>query len=376
MGHPAHFHMLKHTAENLQRDGHRVFVVIKKKDILEKLCQDAGLEYFKIREGRGGSVFGLIKSVLSMERGMCSFIRKNKIDILIGTTLSFAARVIMRRPVIVLGEDDAAIVPKYAKLVYPWASKILHPVSCNAGKWERKVVHYPGFQKLAYLHPKRFTPNPEIVRGYGMSLKVKGERLKVKGDENPFEPYFLLRFAKLNAHHDNGVSGISTEIAQRLVDILSPHGKIYITSERELEPQFEKYRLQINPLDIHHVMAFATLYIGDSQSMAVEAAMLGVPGVRFNDFVGKKKIGVMEELEHAYGLTYGISSHEPEALYAKIEELMAMPNLREEFQSRRAKMLLEKIDVTAFFTWFIENYPTSAKEAKNADGEFWKRFRG
>ena len=148
---------------------------------------------------------------------------------------------------------------------------------------------------------------------------------------------------------------------------------MYITSERPLEPEFEQYRLNINPLDIHHVMAFATLYIGDSQSMAVEASMLGVPALRFNDFVGKKKIGVMEELEHIYGLTYGISSHEPQQLYDKIQELIAIPNLREEFQSRRQRMLDEKIDVTAFLTWFLENYPASAVQHAETD-DFWKQF--
>ena len=142
-----------------------------------------------------------------------------------------------------------------------------------------------------------------------------------------------------------------------------------------MEPEFEQYRLHINPLDIHHVMAFAKIYIGDSQSMANEAAMLGVPSLRFNDFVGAKKIGVMEELEHTYGLTYGISSHEPEKLYAKVEELLAMPNLREEFQSRRQKMLADKIDVTAFLTYFIENYSQSVAETRHADAEFWKRFK-
>ena len=360
LGHPAHFHLLKNVAVNLERDGHKIFFVIKQKDILENLLKDAGYSYTIIRGKRGNGLLELIKSVLQMEWGMCTFLHRNKIEILVGTTLSFAARIIMRVPVIVCNEDDANVVPKFAKLVYPWASAILNPISCNAGKWENKVVHYPGFQKLAYLHQKRFTVDKSVVKRYGI---------------NPENPYFLMRFAKLNAHHDNGVSGISTEIAQQLVDILCPHGKIYITSERELEPQFEKYRLQINPLDIHHVMAFATLYIGDSQSMAVEAAMLGVPGVRFNDFVGKKKIGVMEELEHVYGLTYGISSHEPEKLYAKIEELIAIPNLREVFQERRIKMLSEKIDVTAFLTWFIEEYPQSREAAKRADDVFWTRFK-
>lgn len=360
LGHPAHFHNMRNMAENLKRDGYNVFFAIKEKDILSDLCREAGYPFFRLREGRGNSKLALVKSVLGMEYLMVKFIRKNKIDLLIGTTLSFAAAKICRIPVFAVAEDDHYIAPRYAKMVYPYATAVLSPVSCDNGKWESKTVHYPGFQKLAYLHPKRFTADKDVVRKYGI---------------DPEKPYFLMRFAKLNAHHDNGVSGISTEIAEKIVSLLAPQGQIYITSERELEPQFEQYRLQINPLDIHHVMAFATLYIGDSQSMAVEAAMLGVPGLRFNDFVGAKKIGVMEELEKVYGLTYGISSHEPEKLYAKVKELLAMPNLREEFQERRRKMLSEKIDVTAFFTWFIENYPQSAEVAKNADEKFWKKFK-
>lgn len=50
-------------------------------------------------------------------------------------------------------------------------------------------------------------------------------------------------------------------------------------------------------------------------------------------------------------------------------------DLWEEWQERRAKMLAEKIDVTAFLTWMIENYPASAEEAKNAGADFWEKFR-
>lgn len=74
-------------------------------------------------------------------------------------------------------------------------------------------------------------------------------------------------------------------------------------------------------------------------------------------------------------MAYGTSSHEPEKLYAKVDELLNMPNLREVFQNRRQKMLRDKIDVTAFLTWFIENYPQSVEEAKHANAEFWKRFK-
>ena len=38
-----------------------------------------------------------------------------------------------------------------------------------------------------------------------------------------------------------------------------------------------------------------------------------------------------------------------------------MPNLKEEWQSRRKKMLSEKIDYSRFIAWFVENYPESGR---------------
>lgn len=361
LSHPAHFHLYKRVAQNLIDNGHNVFVLIKSKDILETLCQNAGLPYHNVNaHAHRGSKFGILWDMIVRDWHIMWFSLRNHIDLLTGSTPEVAhVSWLLRKKSINTGEDDAAIVPLFGKIAGPFMKCLLSPTSCNNGKQESITIHYPGFQKLTYLHPNRFTPNAEVLKPYKI---------------DPTKPYFLMRFAKLNAHHDTGVQGISTEVAQHIIDLLSPHGQIYITSERELEPQFEQYQLHINPLDIHHVMAFATLYIGDSQSMAVEAAMLGVPSLRFNDFVGKKKIGVMEELEHVYGLTYGISSHEPDKLYSKIQELLGT-GLKSEFQTRRQRMLADKIDVTAFFTWFIENYPSSAKEAKNANEDFWKQFK-
>lgn len=140
-------------------------------------------------------------------------------------------------------------------------------------------------------------------------------------------------------------------------------------------------------------MVFASLYIGDSQTMAAEAGVLGVPFVRFNDFVGRT--GYLRELEDVYELGYGIhatqlkseelirradGSVQPsgvEELYKRVEQLVAMPSeeRRATFQSRRQKMLSEKIDCAKFLTWFIENYPQSVEETKMADKEFWERFK-
>jgi len=114
------------------------------------------------------------------------------------------------------------------------------------------------------------------------------------------------------------------------------------------------------------------MIISDSQSMSVEAAMLGVPSIRFNSFVGK--IGVLNELEQVYGLTFGIKPENPEELFNKLDELINQPNLKLDFATRRQKMLSDKIDVTAFFVWFIENYPESAAIMKN-NPDYQLRFK-
>lgn len=345
MSHPAHFHLYKNVAHNLMADGHQVFILIKTKDILEDLLKASGLPYYNIlRSAHRKSKLGIFWDMLVRDWRMLRFVQKHHIDLLTGSTPEVAqVGWLTRKYRINTGEDDMSVVPLFQRLAGPFIQTMLSPVTCDNGKLESKTIKYAGFHKLAYLHPNQFTPDKSVVDRYFLSNK----------------PYFILRFAQLNAYHDIAAEarGINTTVAQRLIDLLLPHGDVYITSERDLEPQFEKYRLHINPLDIHHVLAFAKLYIGDSQSMAVEAAMLGTPSLRFNDFAGK--IGVLDELEQKYKLTYGLPSSDPQSLYNKVEELLATPDLLEIFQQRRQKMLSDKIDVTAFFTWFIENYPES-----------------
>jgi len=125
-------------------------------------------------------------------------------------------------------------------------------------------------------------------------------------------------------------------------------------------------------------MAFASLYIGDSQTMAAEAGVLGVPFVRFNDFVGR--IGYLRELEDVYELGYGIKASAEgsvDALCERVETLVSMPSAERKatFAARREKMLSDKIDCAKFLTYFIENYPQSVEETKRGGAEFWNKFK-
>ncbi len=158
---------------------------------------------------------------------------------------------------------------------------------------------------------------------------------------------------------------------------------------------YAPYRIRINPLDMHHVMAFASLYLGDSQTMAAEASVLGTPFVRFNDFVGR--IGYLQELEDVYQFGYGVHATpltedspirradgalQPsgtQALYDAVEQLVTMPadERKALYNARRAKMLSEKIDYAKYLTWFIENYPNSQQQTRDnqENTAFWEQFK-
>lgn len=380
LSHPAHFHLYKNVAKNLIADGHQVLFVIKTKDILEQLLLNAGLPYVNINQhAHRGSKWGILWDMLVREGRIIRLCRKHKVELITGSTPEIAhVSWLLRIAGVNTGEDDAAVVPMFSKVAARFIQCLVTPTTCDNGVMEPKSVKYPGYQEFAYLHPNHFTPQREVVEAYGIDTH---------------KPYFILRFAQLNAHHDKGIQGINTAVAQRLVDLLSPHGRIYITAERPLEPQFEQYRIRINPLDMHHVMAFASLYIGDSQTMAAEAGVLGVPFVRFNDFVGR--IGYLRELEDYYHLGIGIhatplaadapticridGSIQPsgvEQLYAAVEALVQMSaeQRRKQYAERRQQMLAEKVDCAKFLTWFIENYPQSAEQARKAQTDFFQQF--
>lgn len=374
LGHPAHFHLYKNVIKNLKKDGHTVEVLIKKKENLEQLLQNSGIPYHNIlREGRKDTKLGMGLGALKRMWRELVFCIKQKPDLLTGTSVENSyVGPLLRIPVVYCGEDDAHVIPLQAKVCYPGASVVLTPDTCDDGKWAKKTTKYPSYHELAYLHPNHFTPSAEIVREQGI---------------DPEKPYAIMRFVKLKANHDDNIKGINKEVAMRLIEIMKPHMDIYITSERELESELEPYRIKINPIYMHDVMAFASLYIGDSQTMAMEACTMGVPSIRFNDFVGK--IGVMAELEDGnllgeqvpcYNLGIGIKASEAgavEKLYKTVEEIVAMPEKKRlaTWKERKERMLADKIDYAKFLTWLIENYPASAKEAKQADKAFWNRFK-
>jgi hypothetical protein len=106
--------------------------------------------------------------------------------------------------------------------------------------------------------------------------------------------------------------------------------------------------------------------------MASEAAMLGIPSLRCNSFTGR--ISYLEEQENKYGLTYGFRPECFDDLIKKLHVLLECPDLKNLWKEKQKRMLAEKIDVTKFWSWFVENYPES-KSIVQTDKTFFDRFK-
>jgi len=340
LGHPAQYHFYKYIVQNLKKK-HQVRYLIKTKDVLESLLVGDGVEFKNIlpagrKSTRTGIIFGLTKREFKVLGEALRF----RPDIMLGTDPSVAhIGKLLGIPVVTVLEDDVHVIYDLAKITFPFSTHIVAPASCDCGKWNMKRISYEGYMKLAYLHPKYF--QFESFNNQKMAL---------------------IRLSNLEAFHDKGMKGLDESLLRKVIKTLAGDFKIFISSEKTLGSYFDKYLLRINPNDIHKILSKASILISDSQSMTMEACMLGIPSIRYNDFVGR--IGVLEELEHKYKLTYGIKPGSPEKLIQTLENLLSIADLREEFQKRRIKMLKDKIDVTMFFSWFIGNYPESVKIMK------------
>lgn len=332
LGHPAHFHLFKHSIQALKDEGHEYLILIKKKDVLEDLLVASNFDYINILpEGKKKGKVDLILTQFKQIRAIYKIAKKEKVDLMCGTSASIGVvGKLLKIPNFNFNEDDAEAIPMYAKMAYPWATKIFAPKICSVGNWSHKKVAYESYHELAYLHPNHFSPSKEIAEKYVDLSK----------------PYFLIRFAQLTAHHDKGVKGISEDFAVQVIEFLSSFGQIHISSEKQLPSNLEKFRLNINPLDIHHVMAFNTLFIGDSQTMCAESAVLGVPFFRINDFVGR--ISYLKELEEKYHLGFGFRPNQEAEILQKIKSVLINNNLKGDFQDLKEKMLTDKIDLSEF----------------------------
>jgi uncharacterized protein len=359
LNHPAHYYLFKYIISGLREKGHTVFLLVKGKDVLEDLLDLEKQKYFRLikrRERKGNAlsimVNGLIELIVQNFR-LNKVVRNLKPDIMVGTDTSIAHIGWMKRtPSFVYNEDDYEINQLFCRFTYPFADFIVAPKYTSVGPFEEKKIKYYGMQKMAYLNPKYYEPNPQILH----QLKIK---------EN--DPFFIIRLVSLTAGHDieGEHKGINEFYLEKIIKHLEKRGKVFITSEKALSSQYDSYRISIAANQMHDLMYYSHLFIGDSQTMCAEAGLLGTPFIRINDYIGK--IEYLNILENRYKMGWGVHADEQENVLRIVKEIFEIDQLREKWQIKRKRIFLEMENLTEYSINLLHRFPESVENTPDTN---------
>ena len=183
----------------------------------------------------------------------------------------------------------------------------------------------------------------------------------------------MVRLAAHEAHHDTGVHGLGRnqvrDIAQRIPEDIV----VFVSLEKPLElpPGWRPFRLA--PDRLHHALAAAQFFLGDGQTVAAEAAVLGTPALRFTEFVGR--VSYLNELEE-YGLVWGFRPGQEKELLARLQDVLAGRPSRSELEVARARLFSEMIDPLPWFMDLVTKAVGERVERGRVPRDLAVRLRG
>lgn len=343
VNHPVQAHMFRPVIAHFGGGAGSCRVVARDKDVALPLLARMGIPARTLGPvGRG--LPGRVAELLRREAALLALCRRERPHLIIGTSVH-AARVAVLTGArsVVTNDDDAAAVPWFRWLAYPLASAIVTPECLRHEAWGARHHTYRGNQQLFYLHPSRFTPDPAVRAELGLR---EGER------------YAVVRLSAREAHHDRGVRGVGAALVEQVAARVAGRVRLFLSTERDPPPGMAHLELHVLPERLHHVLAFADFCLGDSQTVTAEAAVLGTPALRLNDFVGR--ISYLRELE-GYGLAHGFRPGQEADLLALVDGLVAGPSRPAVYAERRARLLAEVGDP---LPWFCDLLRAEASRAR------------
>ncbi len=325
IGHPAHVHVLKHIAWRVEESGGEICITTRKKDVAIDLLKAYGFQYHVV-----GHYSNLIDKVISMVKTNYKLLRIAKkfnphVVISCGSVHAGPVCRILSRSCVSLSDTEGSKVQ--GSVVQAFSDWVYTPESFRR-ELGRKHIRYNGYHEMAYLLPKYFTPDVDVLSKYGLTEE---------------DTFFIVRLVSWGATHDWGQRGIGN--LSGLVQHLEKYGKVILSMESGASSNLQDYTLSIAPEDMHSLLAFARAYVGEGATMASEGASLGTPSIYLNT----QQLGYINE-EIEAGLVYHIipSENMDIRIYNAIDEIMATP--LSEFKERGKKYIASKIDVVDFIS--------------------------
>ncbi len=323
----------------MESKGHEFLVIARDRQYVFDLLYAYGIDF--VSRGTGGE--GVVSKLWYLKKtSVKQYFRARRFnpDLFLdfGTIYSGLAGMMLRKPHLVFEDTENAGL--YRLLYKPFVTKIFTP-ECFEKDLGKKQVRFSGYMELCYLHKNYFTPDITVLDEVGL---VKGES------------FSLVRFVDWKAVHDIGYKGLSCDDKISLVNELKKHGKVFVSSEIPLPEELEEFRLKIKPEQLHSLMCFAGLVLGESATMASEAVVMGTSAI-FIDNVGR---GYTTDMNEKYGNMY-LFSPKHENINEIIEiarQVLTTADSKKNALKIRDQIQKDSIDVTAFMIEKVLRYET------------------
>jgi len=313
--HPADVLFFRHPLKRLMGEGAEVLIASREKDVACDLLDEFGLPH-RVASRAGRGTFGLARELLVRDAAIWRMAGRFRPDVMVGfggVAIAHVGKLTGIPSVSFYAADTANL---QTRLTWPFITRLYVPEPYAGPVPEGRTTRFPGVKELSYFHPENFVADAELARQNGWDDTCDN---------------FFLRTVGWGANHDLGKSGWSDEDLLMLVERLSARGKVHISSERGLPARLRPYLYGGDRSALHHVMAHCRLYVGESATMAHEAAFLGVPAI----YDGADHPGTTRELA-SHGMLVALRQPGLEALTKAVDGLLTAERQQETRAARDA----------------------------------------
>ncbi len=302
--HPADVLFFKRPIKALIARGDDVLILSRVKDITCDLLDEFGLAH-RPASTAGRGIIGLARELITRDIAVLRAALSFRPDVMIGfggTAISHAGLVTRTKSVSFYDTEEASL---QNRITWPFISALYVPEAYDGPTPARRTVRVKGVKDLSYLNPAAFRPDWARAVAAGLS---------------PDRDNYFIRVVSWRANHDLGKSGWSLDVLRAVVARLAETGRVHLSSEEALPDDLQPYAYAGEKTAVHHLMAHCRLYLGESTTMASEAAILGVPAI----YAGGDLRGYVAELEAA-DLIRRIETIEADALISAAHAALSAP---------------------------------------------------
>jgi predicted glycosyltransferase len=323
--HPADVLFFFKPIRKWQQLGHAVCVASRNKDVTEALLDAFDIEHRSISKA-GDHLLSLALELIKRDIALLRLARDFRPDVMCGFGGVAIAHVGRFTGIPSVSFYDTERAPLQHKITLPFISHLYVPNSYDGPVAKDRTTRFPGTKDFSYLHPDNFAPDRTIALAAGLA----------QGRKN-----FFIRIVRWSANHDIGHHGWDTSTLREFILYLAGRGQVHLSSESELPPDLQAFQYSGPVHHVHHLLAYCNCYIGESATMAGEAALLGVPGV----YAANDRRCYTDELA-GLGLLWKINPVDFESLRLAWEEISQLD--RREWQERSANYRHGKLNLADY----------------------------